>query len=175
MKIHGVSKKDPTTGQLLTYVNATCKIEGRIRSEAAVTVRLSDGRVLTSQTNQVPPDVKAVLKLAETDKGLDHALTVYGKEEHDWPGLYNVLNAVVQAFGAERKLIEQGFVTRSEIDEFKARSERHRHGFSEHKQRAGKRKISADPGKQMTLLEAKVWIENILNDWVKKATQGEVD
>ena len=97
VEIQGVSKRDPATGQLLTYVNVTGKIEGKAYTSADITVRLSDGTVLKSNPNQVPALVKAILKMTETDKGLDHALILYGKEKHDWPGLYKVLDAITQA------------------------------------------------------------------------------
>jgi hypothetical protein len=118
VEIQGVSKRDSATGQLLTYVNVTGKIEGKVYTSADITVRLSDGTVLKSNPNQVPALVKAILKLTETDKGLDHALILYGKEKHDWAGLYKVLDAITQAFGGEQKLIAQGWVTRSEIEQF---------------------------------------------------------
>jgi hypothetical protein len=131
-------------------------------------VRLSDGTVAKSKPNQVPALVKAMLKLTETDKGLDHALIVYGKEKHDWPGLYKVLDAITQAFGGEQKLIKQGFVTSAEIEQFKEPANRHRHGFSQHKQRGNKQKESAPPSKEMTLPEAEILTTNILKNWVAK-------
>ncbi len=41
VEIQGVSKSDPATGQLLTYVNVTGKIEGKAYASADITVRLS--------------------------------------------------------------------------------------------------------------------------------------
>jgi hypothetical protein len=131
-------------------------------------VRLSDGTVLKSNPNQVPALVKAILKLTETDKGVDHALILYGKEKHDWPGLYKVLDAITQAFGGQQKLIAQGWVTRSEIEQLKESSKPYRHGFAPGKQRENKRKEAPGPSKEMTLPEAEIWITNILKHWVAK-------
>jgi hypothetical protein len=124
--------------------------------------------VLKSNPNQVPALVKAILKLTETDKGLNHALIVYGKEKHDWPGLYKVLDAITQAFGGEQKLIAQGWVTRSEIEQFKESSKPYRHGFAQGKPRENKRKEAAGPSKEMTLPDAEIWITNILKNWAAK-------
>jgi hypothetical protein len=174
VEIRGVSRRDPDTGQLLTYVNAACKIEGKIFISGELTVRLSDGRVLKSHPNQVPPLVEALLKWTETDKGLAHAFTLFGQEEHDWPGLYKVLDAIVQAFGrgGEKRLIARGWVTRSEIKLFRDSSLPYRHGFAPgSKERENKRKQGAGPTREMTLAEAEIWITKILKNWVTKASQ----
>jgi hypothetical protein len=109
--------------------------------------------------------------LADDNKSLNHALTLFGQEkQHDWISLSNVFDAIKEGFG-ERKLIEQQLVTQAKIDDFKYNAHPHRHGFTtEYKPRKTKRKEPIRQKKEMTLAEAEAWIWDILKAWVKKLT-----
>jgi len=155
-KILGFSKIDPNTGNLQTYMSLGGKCEGRARSYGTVTIRLSDGTIVTTQE---PTYVDTVSQLADKNKPFKHALTLFGRErQHDWISLYNVLDAITQALGGPQKLIEQEFVTESEIEDFKENAKPHRHGFTECKPRNRKRKEPIRQKKEMTLAEAQAWI-----------------
>lgn len=163
-KILGFSNTNPHTGKLQTFMSLSGKCEARSRSYATVTVRLSDG---TIATNQAPTYVETVSKLADDNKSLNLALTLFGKKkQHDWISLYNVFDAIQKSFG-ERKLIEQ-LVTEDEIDDFKHNANQHRHALTECKPRKRKRKQPVRQKKAMTLAEGEAWISGILRAWVKK-------
>jgi hypothetical protein len=164
-KIVGFSNTDPHTGKLQTFISLGGKCEGRVRCYGTLTVRLSDG---TIATNQAPTYVETVSKLADDNKPFNRAVTLFGKEkQHDWISLYKVFDAIKEGFG-EKALIEQGFVTQSEIDDFKYNSDPHRHGFTKCKPRKHNRKGPVRQEKTMTLAEGETWISGILRAWVKK-------
>jgi hypothetical protein len=164
-KILGFSNTNPHTGKLQTFMSLGGKCEGRIRCHGTLTVRLSDG---TIATNQAPAYVETVSKLADDNKSLNLALTLFGKKkQHDWISLYNVFDAIQESCGG-RKLIEQQWVTEDEIDDFKHNANQHRHALTECKPRKRKSKQPVRQKKAMTLAEGEAWISGILRAWVKK-------
>jgi hypothetical protein len=54
-RILGFSKIDPNTGNLQTYMSLSGKCEGRVRAYGTLTLRLSDGTIIS--TNQAPTSV----------------------------------------------------------------------------------------------------------------------
>ena len=164
-KILGFSNTNPQTGKLQTFIAFGGKCEARSRSHATVTVGLSEG---TIATNQAPTYVETVSKLVDDNKPFNRAVTLFGKEkQHDWISLSKVFDAIKEGFG-EKALIEQGFVTQSEIDDFKYNADPHRHGFTKCKPRKPNRKEPVRQKKPMTLAEGEAWVWGILRAWVKK-------
>jgi len=65
-KILGFSNTNPHAGKLQTFMSLGGKCGGRVRCYGTVTIRLSDGRIVT--TNQAPAYVATVSKSAEDNK-----------------------------------------------------------------------------------------------------------
>jgi hypothetical protein len=94
VRISGVSKVDPAIGKIITtnyYYKGETKV--RLRVEAQVVVLNPDGTPVAPTASMDAPGPR-ILELADAQDALERALFLYGKLEHNWRGLYMVLDAI---------------------------------------------------------------------------------
>jgi hypothetical protein len=165
-KIYGITKRDPVTGNLVT--TRSVLVHGVVRSKAHVNFHLMkevDGKLV--EVSKSPTFGETVLSLTDTDEFLERALFLYGTVEHDWRGLYMVLDVVAESYNGPKELLKQDFVAKykSDIENFKHHANNYRALGVEARHGLAKEK---PPKKKMTLAEAQALIQNILSDWVEK-------
>jgi hypothetical protein len=62
------------------------------------------------EVSKSPTFGETVLSLTDTDEFLERALFLYGTVEHDWRGLYMVLDVVAESYNGPKELLKQDFV-----------------------------------------------------------------
>jgi hypothetical protein len=126
-KIYGITKRDPVTGNLVT--TRSVLVHGVVRSKAHVNFHLMkevDGKLV--EVSKSPTFGETVLSLTDTDEYLERALFLYGTVEHDWRGLYMVLDVVADSYNGPKELLKQDFVAKykSDIENFKHHANNYR-------------------------------------------------
>lgn len=103
------------------------------------------------------------IDIAEQDKLVSRALTLYGALEHNWKNLYMVLEVIEQDVGGENELIKKPWAIGYDIKLFKRTANNFivigreaRHGHDKDK----------PPKNPINLSEAQALIRNILSKWI---------
>lgn len=154
-RISGTTRRDPITGKILTTVNLQGRAELRGRVRVTLTVGESDGTIRPKQ----PTFEERALEICSTNEALRETLRTYGTVEHDWKGLYPVLEAVKRA---NNGTIPTTWATKQEVTDFKttanspALGPESRHGFGY-------------PGIEepaMTISQARALVQKVLHAWI---------
>ncbi len=111
------------------------------------------------------PRGEAAFALADTEETLKHALYLYGSVEHDWRGLYMVLDAIADHYGGVKKLLKQGLAPERKIKDFKATADSFKATKLAARHGSTSRGIASP---KMTLSEARELIRKLLGAWVAK-------
>ena len=111
--IYGITKKDPDTGNLETTLHISVRGESRTKGRIGYHL-LKDGKVIP--ISKTPTFGETVLSIADTNDFLERALFLYGKVEHDWRGLYMVLDVIAESVGGSKALVKQDFALKSRTD-----------------------------------------------------------
>lgn len=165
-KIHGITKRDPITGELVTAICATVHVVGRGKAHTNLhLVKEVDGELV--EVGKSPSFGELVLKMTDTNKYLETALFLYGRVEHDWRGLYMVLDTIKTFYRDEEQLLKQDFVTKYKGDIKNFKRHANNYGALGAEARHGLLDLELPPEK-MTLAQARELIRNILGDWVEK-------
>ena len=167
--ILGTSKRDPSTGKLTTALRITVKAEVRSYGYVSPKYKLPDGTFATNESPRTFGEI--VTEVANENKYLSHALSVFGQESGTWRGLYKVLDAIREPYRKKLKNLYDQFPTfKDDIENFKHHADCYaalgadaRHGFINWQ----------PPKKKMSLVEARNLIRGLLNAWVKKLTPGD--
>ena len=119
-KIYGITKQDPVTGNLVTKLSVP--VRGVARSKGHVNFHLLkevDGKL--EEVSKSPTFGETVLSLTDTNEFLERALFLYGTVEHNWRGLYMVLDVVAESYNGPKELLKQDFVAKykNDIENFK--------------------------------------------------------
>ena len=167
-EIYGITKRDPVTGNLVTTISVA--VHGAVRTKGHVEVRLFKDGVEVSKS-QSPTFGETVLTMTDTNEFLERALFLYGRVEHNWRGLYMVLDAIAESYGGPKKLLKQDFAAKyeSDIENFKHHANSYRALGVEARHGLAKEE---PPKKTMTLAEAQALIQDILRTWVEKLKSG---
>jgi len=163
VRITGVSALDPTTGKLIPPLRV--KVSDGIRARDSFSGAIN-GNPQEPQVTQGSPG-ETILALAANNNELKDALFLYGTVDHNWRGLYMVLDAIQKGAGGRRKFYAKPWANKAKkkaIEAFKGTSNSYdafgadaRHGPIE-KQVVKKPTIG--------LSEARQLIRNLLNGWI---------
>jgi hypothetical protein len=155
-RITGITRRDPITGKIITTVNLQGRVEARARCRATLTVGESDGTIRPRQ----PTFGERALEICSTNEALRETLRTYGTVEHDWKGLYTVLEAIEKANNGK---IPTTWATKGEVTDFNktanspaALGPESRHGFGY-------------PGIKepaMTISQARALVQKVLHAWI---------
>jgi hypothetical protein len=66
--------------------------------------------------SQSPTFGETVLTMTDTNEFLERALFLYGTVEHNWRGLYMVVDAIAESYCGPKKLLKQDFAAKFETD-----------------------------------------------------------
>ena len=156
-RIAGVSRRDPVTGKIGTTISLQCHIQVRAGLRATATVLEADGSVRPRQ----PTFGEKAFQICLSNEALREALRTYGTVEHEWAGLYTVLETVEKA---NKGKIPRTWATKGEITAFKktaghysASGPASRHGFD-----ASKKHVKAE----ITISQARALIQKVLQAWI---------
>lgn len=165
-RIYGITRRDPATGALTTAVPITAHPVSRTKARVGFQLlKEVDGTIVT--VKKAPTFGETVLPMTDTNEFLERALFLYGTVEHNWRGLYMVLDAVSESYGGPKNLLKQDFAQtyKNDIENFKHHANSYRalgvearHGHAN----------DEPPKKQMTLTEAQTLIRDLLKGWVDK-------
>lgn len=154
-RISGITRRDPVTGKILTTVNLQGRLELRGRARATLTVGKSDHP-------RQPRFEERALEICSTNEALRETLRTYGTVEHDWKGLYPVLEAIKKANNGK---IPTTWATKQEVSDFNktanspaALGPESRHGFGA-------------PGIEepaMTISQARALVQKVLYAWIEE-------
>lgn len=117
-KIHGITKRDPVTGNLVTTICVTVHAVARTKAHVDFhLVKEVDGTLVeVSKSPASSTFGETVLSMTDTNEFLERALFIYGTVEHNWRGLYMVLDAVAESYGGSKKLLKQDFAAKYESE-----------------------------------------------------------
>lgn len=155
--IAGIARKDPVTGKMGgTIINLECRIGIRAGLRATLTVLEPDGSIRPRQ----PTFGEHAFRIAKENDALREALRTYGCVQHDWRGLYTVLEAVKRA---NQGRIPAAWASDREIEDFESTANSYqalgpdsRHGFG----RPGV------PSARTTISQARALVQKILQAWI---------
>jgi hypothetical protein len=166
-KIYGITKRD----NLVTTISVA--VHGAVRTKGHFNVRLLKDGVEVSKS-QSPTFGETLLTMTDTNEFLERAVFLYGTVEHNWRGLYMVLDAIAESYGGPKKLLKQDFAAKfeSDIENFKHHANSYRALGVEARHGLAKEE---PPKKKMTLAEAQALIQDILKAWVEKLKSGKND
>ena len=106
-KINGITRRDPVTGKLGTIVYLQAHAVVRVGAHGTLTVLRADGTVCPRE----PTFGEKAFKIALTNEALREALRTYATVEHDWRGLYLVLETIQKGQRQDTQLL--GYETRN--------------------------------------------------------------
>jgi hypothetical protein len=155
-KISGITRRDPITGKIITTVNLRGRVELRGRGRGTLTVGESDGTVRPRQ----PTFEERALEICSKNEALRETLRIYGAVEHDWKGLYPVLEAIKKANNGK---IPTSWATKKEVSDFNATANSplavgpdSRHGFG----------FPGIEKPRMTIRQARALVQKVLHAWI---------
>jgi hypothetical protein len=157
-RISGTTRRDPSTGKIITTVNLQGRAEARARCRATLTVGDSDGTIRPRQ----PTFEERALKICLTNKPLREALRTYVAVEHNCKNLYPVLETVKKANNGKTPIT---WATRREIDAFNNTANNpylgpaSRHGFD-----------SSETEREAAMTENQGWalVQKVLHAWIEE-------
>jgi hypothetical protein len=157
--IAGISRRDPATGKICgTTVYAQRNIQVRVGMRATAQVTEADGTV---RPRQKTFGEKALL-LSSTNEALRETLRTYASVEHEWGGLYTVLESVKRA---NKGRIPVTWASDREIEDFESTAN------SYAAVGPGSRHRFARPGivsARITIGKARALIRKILEAWMNE-------
>jgi hypothetical protein len=163
-KVHGIARRDPVTGKLITAVRLAAYCVTRTYARAELTVRNEAGEII--KPDPEPTFSEAVWSAAEGNASLRHALQVFGEAaENNLLHLNNALEAIETAYGGDTKLKKRFPEFKDQIrrltatvNSYPALGPKAKHGYADSKV------ISP----QITCEEAYTLIRTLLNALVKE-------
>jgi hypothetical protein len=160
-KIAGITTVDSATGKLITAVHFGGCAQLRSRNAGTLNVTLEGKTVI----EQPPTRGEALLMLAETRETVERLLYLYGTLEHDWRGLYMVLEVIEDDLGGQKKLLAKRFPGGEKLKLFKRTANAYkalgaaaRHATTSF----------AAPKEKMMLKEARALIRSLIDAWIKE-------
>jgi hypothetical protein len=159
-RIDGVSRRDPVTGKIGTIISLQCHMQFRAGVRATLTVLEADGTVPPRQ----PTFGERAFQICLSNEVLREALRTYGTVDHDWGGLYTVLETVKRA---NKGQIPSSWATNREIEDFDSTACSYpaigpasRHGFG----RPGieKARITINQARALTQKVLQAWIDELI-------------
>ena len=156
-RINGITRRDPVTGKIgPTIVYLQCHMQVRAGMRGTLTVTEADGTIRPRQ----PTFGEKVLNIALANEALRETLRTYGTVQHDWCGLYTVLETIEKGNGGK---IPRAWATKREVDDFTSTACSYdavgpgaRHGFG-----AGQKMAP-----RVTLGQARALIRKLLRAWM---------
>jgi hypothetical protein len=154
VRVDAVAKVEPN-GQIPHFVHLSGAIYARGRVSATVTVNGS-----TVPEPPEPTIAEQAVAAALSDRQVERALRIFGRDDFDYRDLYHVLEIAEAAIGSG--IYSDGTVTRAEVRRFKhtansvhALGDQARHGHE----------ATQPPTKPMSFPEAQALVRRVLDAW----------
>lgn len=163
-KVHGIARRDPVTGKLITAVRLATHGVIRTYGRAKLTVRNESGEI--TKPDPATTLSEAVWAAAEGNASLRHALQVFGEAaKNNLLHLNNALEAIETAYGGDTKLKKRFPEFKDQIkrltatvNSYPALGPKAKHGYADNR--------VTSP--QITCEEAYTLIHTLLNALVKE-------
>jgi hypothetical protein len=161
-RIKGMTKQN-ADGSLRHYVNVSVTMKARASMSAEFRLIGPDGKEIEKEKEKGPTDEQQVFQLARDNEPFRRALVNYA-QEHTFPNLYKVLEAMEDGNGGEHGLIAKDFVSGKDIKNFKQTAQKDRHGAL--------RNVVQEP--KMTLQEAHEMFRKLFKCWIEDLRKGTI-
>jgi hypothetical protein len=122
--------------------------------------RDADGKVIPAP----PPRLVAIIKLVNSDAGVERAMRLFAADSASWVGLYRILEVVEDDVGGEKRLTGLEWASKLRVKDFKhsANSVQAAGGEARHGVEPG-----APPARPMAIEEAQTLVRDLLDNWCK--------